>query len=107
MVSKAKLGKTAPMKSLDKRYGNKSMSVGGSRNLILAKLDKMTQRAEASIESMLFTFEEKEAEKKMSDDSTAVTVDTSKTELASGLTFSDGGEDARKLTFEDKDSLAL
>lgn len=55
-----KLGKTAPIRALDKSYGAPSNSLTGSKGLLFEKLDNMTARAEGTVESMLFTYEEED-----------------------------------------------
>ena len=54
---------------------------------------------------MFFKYVDEES-KSDGKENSIVTLDTSRSELASGLTFSQGGQTERKLSF-DKDSMAL
>ena len=107
LSKQSKVGKTASIKKLDSMYGAQSNDLTSSKNELTRGLDILTSRAESSIESLFFTYEETDS--KTSDgkeESDIVTLDTSKNELESGLTFSEGGVKGRKLSFE-KDSMAL
>eukprot|EP00354_Favella_ehrenbergii_P009332 CAMPEP_0170477028 /NCGR_PEP_ID=MMETSP0123-20130129/18357_1 /TAXON_ID=182087 /ORGANISM="Favella ehrenbergii, Strain Fehren 1" /LENGTH=144 /DNA_ID=CAMNT_0010748485 /DNA_START=57 /DNA_END=491 /DNA_ORIENTATION=- len=106
VVSGVKIGRTAPIKSLDESYGSKSNALSTSKSMVLQKFDRATAGAESAIESLFFTYEEQEKADGEAGESDLVTIDTSQTGLQSGLTFSEAGQDKRKLTFE-KDSMAL